>query len=119
MNAIIDRLWEKDEPSLFITKEQYVKSLEGWGVVTAEHNRQTAFVALVKGPEFHFKSFGTGTALSLRMIRTFLGKIIAQHGYAQTRTPKEDARQHRFNRRIGFVAVGEDEFYVIYRIERI
>ncbi len=120
MNAIVQRLWEKDEPLLFISKEQYVKSLEGWEIVAVPGaGGEFAFVALVNGPEFHFQSFGTKAPLTRKTIHTFLARIIQQNGYAQTRTPKDDSRQHRFNRLLGFVVVGEDEYDVIYRIERI
>ncbi len=120
MNAIVQRLWEKDEPLLFISKEEYVKSLEGWEIVAVPGaDGEFAFVALVNGPEFHFQSFGTKAPLTMKAIRGFLTKIIGQHGFAQTRTPKDDERQHRFNRLVGFVAVGEDEFDTIFRIQKV
>jgi hypothetical protein len=114
-----DRLWEKAEPVLYITKEEFLKSLEGSYIEPIEIDGELAFATLQKGPLFHFHSFGTKRQISLKMIRAFLQKIIDQYGYAETRTPKDDERQHRFNTILGFKQVGEDEFDTHFRIERL
>jgi hypothetical protein len=114
-DQILNRLWNDDEPLLFITKEQYLESLESWDIVTYGES----FVALVKGPSFHFHSFAQGDRLPLRVIKNFLQNLINEHGHAETRTPHEYEKQHRFNRLLGFKECGRDEFDVIYRIERI
>lgn len=116
---IRDRLWEQAEPHLFIAKDEFLKNLDGWEIKPVEVDGELAFATLVKGPAFHFQSFGTRHPISLRMIKEFLRTLIDQHGYATTKTPKEDTRQHRFNRLLGFQAVGEDEFDIHYRIEKI
>jgi hypothetical protein len=85
---IIDALWAQIEPVVYITREQFASGLEQWDVepvlVTPEgvlgHVGELAFVALTKGPEFHFASFGTGAAISLRMIRARLAQIIERRG---------------------------------------
>lgn len=118
MNAIIDRLWEKDEPFIFVTKEQYAKNLEGWDIQTHVVDGELIFVALVKGPVFHFQSMGTGRPVTMKVFRNFLQPIIDTHGYAETHAPHEDERQRRFNLLVGFVEVGRDEFDAIFRIER-
>lgn len=117
--AVIDALWAQIEPTVFITREQYVGELDGWDIEAVHIAGRLAFAVLSRGPEFHFASFGTGAPISLRMIRERLGPLIERHGYVTTRTPKAGAdRQHRFNRLLGFKAVGEDEFFTTYRKDR-
>lgn len=117
-SEIVDRLWAVAEPNVFISKECFVNNLDGWEIEPVHIEGELAFATLTNGAAFHFQSFGTGKRISLSMIRDFLEKIIAVHGYATTKTPKEDARQHRFNLRFGFVVIGEDEYDIHYRIEQ-
>jgi hypothetical protein len=116
---VIDKLWEKAEPTLFISKEQFIASLDGWTIEGLEIDGELAFVGMQKGPEFHFQNFGAKHRITMKMAKAYLQPLITQYGYVMTRTPKDDARQHRFNRRFGFEITGEDEFDVHYRLERI
>ncbi len=116
---MLDLLWEHRHPLLFVSKEVFAKALEGWDIRPVEIAGVLAFITLQNGPDFHFQSLGTGHQLSRAMILTFVQAIIDQHGYATTKTPKEAQRQHRFNRLFGFEVVGEDEFDIHYRIERL
>jgi hypothetical protein len=116
---VVDRLWDQVEPTVFITREQFVAGLVGWDIEAVLIDGRLAFAVLVKGPEFHFASFDSGTAISRAMIRQRLDPIIERHGFVVTRTPKEGAdRQHRFNKAFGFRAIGEDEFFITYRMDR-
>lgn len=117
--AVHDRLWAEAEPNFFGTRDDFAKQWEGWETVTVDEGGQAAFVALVKGPIFHFHSFRTGQHLSLARIKAFLQSLIDRYGYAETRTPITDGRQQRFNRRIGFVETGRDEYDVIYKIKSV
>lgn len=115
---IIDRLWVQVEPFVFITRMEYEQRLEGWTILTEEMKNKLAFVALINGPEFHMISFGTGAPINRKLIRETLTPILEEHGYVLTQTPKEGfARQHRFNRAFGFHPIGEDEFFIKYRLE--
>ena len=114
----IDKLFA-DTP-LFITRAQFEQSLEGWTldpVLRADGSIGIIFVS--NGPEFHFQKFGTDIQASRDILNKYPGEIIAQHGYAMTKTPKADTRQARFNRRLGFFVVGEDEFDLHMRIEKL
>ena len=113
---LLDVVWAKAEPHVYCSKEEFAANLEGWDV---EFSQGNAFFALVRGPEFHFESTGKGVPLTLKTIRSFLQKIIDKEGYALTRTPHDDERQHRFNRLLGFEKIGQNEFDVVYRIERV
>jgi len=117
--SLQDILWEKAQEQLYISKEEYLTSLEGWDIVPHYVDKELAWVTLQKGPLFHFHSVGQTRALPARRLRAFLQSIIDAHGYAETRTPKDDERQHRFNRIYGFKVVGEDEFDTHFRIERL
>ena len=110
---IEDRLWALDEPNVYITKEQYMAALDGWKI--EEH---VAGAVLTKGPELHFKTFGN-VGITRADIRRYLQPLLDAYGYVITRTPKDDYRQQRFNRVIGFVDVGEDEFYTQFKMEHL
>jgi hypothetical protein len=56
---------------------------------------------------------------SQKVVRDVLQKQFDAYGNVTTRTPKHETRQHRFNRAIGFVATGEDEYDVFYKLDRI
>lgn len=116
---IADLLWKDASEILFISKDEFLRGLEGWEVEPVEFEGKPAFAVLTKGPEFHFQSFGTGQPISMKMIRERLQKIIDAHGYALTRTPKIDVRQHVFNLAFGFTLVGQDEYDRHYRIETL
>lgn len=111
----IEILWRNIEPDVFISREQFIEGLADWKLVwiTPYH------VALVRGPEFHYSPIEDNKALSMRAIRGFLDSIIAKEGYALTRTAKDDARQQRFNKLLGFKLIGEDEFFIHFRIEKV
>ena len=119
MTALEDRLWEKSEPFLYIGKDEFLKWLDGWDIQPVEIDSELSFVTLQKGPLFHFQSFETRRPISPKLIRAFLQKIIDQYGYAETRTPKADHRQHRFNQAYGFKIVGEDGLDTHFRIDRL
>lgn len=113
---IIGRLWQ-DSP-LFLTREEFQKTLDGWTIDPVEVDGRTIGVFLVKGPEFHFSKFDE-TPATRAMLRKYPGSLIERYGYALTSTPKEDARQRRFNERLGFYQIMEDEYDIHYKIDRI
>ena len=119
MSEVIDLLWAEIEPIAFITREHFERGLAAWDIETVEDDAgRLAFAAMTQGPEFHFASFNTGKAISLAMIRERLAPIMDRFGYVTTRTPIEGAnRQHRFNKILGFKEIGQDEFFVTYRME--
>ena len=116
---VIELLWRQAEPDVFITREEFVQGLEGWEIepVLVDGEIMGAFVT--KGPALHFSIFHATRPITMKTIRPRLEAIIAEHGFVTTRTPKDAVRQHRFNRLMGFTPVGEDEFFVHYRLEAI
>lgn len=116
---VADALWAQLEPTVYITRDQFMRGLAEWEIQTVEIDGRPAFITLTKGPEFHFTSLDTKSSVTLGLIRSLLAPILERHGCVTTRTPKEGAdRQHRFNRAFGFREVGEDEFFVHYRKDR-
>lgn len=115
---IVDRLWAQIESVVFITRDQFARGLERWEIEPVEIGGELAFVGLTQGPEFHFASFDTGARITSEMIRSRLTAIMDRHGFVTTTTPKDEPRQHRLNRRLGFVATGENEFFVSYRLDK-
>ena len=117
-DEIIDALWKPIEPTVYITRDQFMRGLAEWDIHMVTINDHPSFITMTRGTEFHFTSLGTGAPITLAMIRGVLEPIIAAHGCVTTRTPKEGAdRQHRFNRILGFRVVGEDEFHTHYRLD--
>lgn len=114
-----EALWKKAEPVVFVTREQFLKGLEGWAIEPVEYGGEIGAVVISKGPEMHFQIIGSGNPIPRRIVHAVMQKIIDQHGFALTRTPKEDARQHRFNALIGFKAVGEDAYDIHYRMDAL
>lgn len=119
MQSLTDLLWQKAEPVLFISKDEYLKTLAEWVVKAVHVDGELAWITVQKGPEFHFQNVGQTRVMPIRLIREFLQGIIDEHGHAITRTPIEDVRQQRFNERFGFQRIGQDQFDFIYRIERL
>ena len=119
MKTIEDQLWEKACEKLFISTDDFLKSIDGWKIETREIDGAPAIVTLTKGPEFHFMSLETGKPFTRKFVRSCIQPIIDKYGYATTKTPKEELRQQRFNRCVGFKVVGEDEYDVHFRIENL
>ena len=115
---LIDRLWEKASTVLFVTKEQFVASLDGWEIEPIEIDGVVAFAILTKGPELHYDSFGTGHPIPLKLFAKRIWGVVDKYGYLITRTPKEDIRQQKINLRFGCVVTGEDEYDIHFRLER-
>lgn len=118
MTEVVDALWAQIELIVFITREQFTRALSEWEIEPVEIDGRLAFAAITKGPEFHFASFDTGASISLAMIRARIEPILDRHGFVTTRTPRSEARQHRFNKRFGFRITGADEFFTHFRMDR-
>lgn len=116
---ILDKIWDHVKDDLYVTKEQFVKSLDGYAIVPEYVEGVLVGVVIHKGPSFHFMLFGTKWKLTKSMMAKWPGCLIDQYGYAETFTPIEDTRQQRFNTRVGFVETKRDEQYVHYKIERV
>lgn len=116
---VVDALWAKIEPVAFITREEFASGLDQWEVeVLRTPDGEIGLVAMTQGSEFHLESFGAGIPITPRMIRERLTPIMRGHGCVTTRTPHGAERQHRFNKAFGFQVVGEDEFFIFYRLEK-
>ena len=116
-SEIIERLW-KDSP-LFLSLEEFTKGLQGWQLDPIQGPQGVAGVVVHKGPDFHFAKFDPLFQVGRDILKRYPGELIARYGYAQTKTPIEDERQARFNRRLGFVEVSRDDFDITFRIHRM
>jgi hypothetical protein len=118
-DQVIDALWAlAPAEHVMLGRENFAAALDGWDLMPVEIGGLTAFVILTKGPLIHFRSLGTRRPALHWRIRAILAPIIAAHGYVETDTPRDDARQIRFNQRIGFAKVGEDDAHVHFRMTR-
>lgn len=116
---LVDRLWEKAEPMAFIPKKDFVKALKNWDIRPIVEDGVLIAIVGEDGPHMHFETTGSGKPIPRRVVIDILQRIIDRHGYAVTKTPKEEERQHRFNRLIGFEVTGEDEYDVHYKITQV
>ena len=116
--AMIDLLWQHRPELLFVTKEQFAAALDGWEIDPRKVDGEIAFVWLSKGPELHFVCTATGKSMPKAMLRDVLQGVLDRHGYVVVKTPKDDARQQRFNRTVGFRQIGEDEYDVHLRLDK-
>jgi len=107
-----------EQSPLYLTREQFDKTLDGWDFDIVEANGAISMVFVSKGPEFHFAKFDD-TPASRGHLKKYPGSLIEKYGYAVTHTPKTDARQQRFNERLGFYKTGEDEYDIHYRIDSL
>jgi hypothetical protein len=112
---LIDRLWS-DSP-LFLSREEFARTLDGWELEPVMQDGKLAVIFVTKGPEFHFAKLDPAYQCTREILRRFPGEVIERHGYALTKTPKDDLRQMRFNQRLGFYRIGEDEYDIHLRID--
>lgn len=116
---IIERIWVHTEPSVYISRNEFLAGLAGWDIRSIGIDGEIAGATLTKGPEFHFVSFGLHKVFPPMLIKECLQPIIDEHGFVLTKTPKDDARQCRFNIRIGFRRQSEDEYYTYFRMTQL
>lgn len=114
---LIAALW-KDSP-LFLTLEEFTRGLEGWQLDPIPGPQGVAGVVVHKGPHFHFAKFDPSFQVGRDILKRYPGELIARYGYAETKTPIDDARQQKFNQRLGFFVTGQDEFDLHMRIEKL
>lgn len=85
-------------------------ALAGWSIKVAQRSGvDVAFVATL-GPEIHFVSLVGPRAMSRKNIAQFLGAVIAEHGYATTRTSLAEA-DHKLREHLGFMPMWQDQNY--------
>ena len=117
--TILERLWLENEEALYITKQEFMAGFVDWDIAPHYAGDVMVGTTMSKGSEFHFARFTGDWTLTRADIRRYLEPILAQYGCVTTRTPKEDVRQSRFNKILGFVPTGEDEFFTHYRLEQL
>lgn len=117
MAAIEDLIWEQASQFLFMPKEQYLEELRTYEIEPVNRDGLLLGAVLRKGPELHFVTF-KAAPIPRATVRQALAPQFERYGYVVTKTPKVDARQHRFNRVVGFRPVGEDAWNVHYELRR-
>lgn len=119
MNEFVAILWEQMKDKLYMTPEQFAAGYEGCEFDAWRRPDGSIYLLfIVRGPEFHFVKFGDEPA-DRAILDKYPGALIDRYGYAQTKTPKDDTRQQRFNERLGFYRTGEDDLDIHYRIDHL
>ncbi len=116
---IAEKIWSQVEGGLFVSRKEFLSSLDDWQITLQEIAGEIAGATLNRGPEFHFVSFGMRKMVPPGLMKACLQPIIDKHGFVLTKTPKEDVRQHRFNLLIGFSVESTDDYFTYFRMERL
>lgn len=113
--------WRAVEPYLYdVSREEYLAGLDaGWTLTPHERAGVLLGVVVSKGDEMHFVTTGARWALTRDDICHYLQPILKQYGRVVTSTMIDDVRQQRFNRLIGFVETGRDEFFVNFELRAL
>lgn len=125
MQDLLELTWESFNKTqevnfTFVTKAQFFDSIKDHTLETINHPDGTpAVIFIIKSASFHFIKLDNKFQASRAVLRLYPGSLIKQFGYAETSTPINDARQHRFNKLIGFIETHRDSNYVFYRIEKL
>jgi len=115
----MEKIWLQTEPTVFLSRREFYASLDGWEITPREIDGEIIGATVRNGPHFHFITFGHRKVLPASLITACLQPIIDEYGFVQTRTPKDDVRQRRFNLLVGFDVQGSDEYYTYFRLERL
>jgi len=115
---IPEALWRKASEQLYCSRDAFLAHLAEWKMTVLHVDNAPAFVVLEKGNEFHVDSLGTGKPFPMKAFLREVYRIAGEHGHAITRTPKDTDKQHDVNARLGWTQVGEDDFDIIYRVEK-
>jgi hypothetical protein len=116
---LLDKIWSAVEPGVYISRREFMTSLEGWDVVPREIDGEIIGATLTSGAEFHFVTFGPRKAFTRALVIDCVQPIIDRYGFVRTRTPLDDARQRRFNLLVGFKVESTDEYFTHFRMERL
>lgn len=118
-SEIIDAIWKETEHKVFISKCEFVATLDGWDLVTKEIDGKVVGATLTNGPEFHFITFGPKKPFTRAFMAECVQPIIDKYGFVRTKTPTDDTRQRRFNLLVGFKLETTDEYFTHYRMEKL
>lgn len=115
--SLVDLLWDKACENLYISREEFERSLDGWSIKPILLEGEEIGAALRRGTEFHFALFKKRVIPRSLVVKVFMPQL-DEFGYLTTRTPRHEERQQRFNERFGFVQVGGDDLDIYYRLDR-
>ena len=116
-SELMDRIWEVVGPTMYLSREHWESCWDGWTIEGHELDGALAYATLINGPEFHFVVLREHNRGTPGIIRSHLKPLLERYGHVVTRTPKNETRQLRFNRAVGFRETGEDEFFLHLRLE--
>ncbi len=117
--AAIDTFWDCVKDKVYIDKETFIRNLYGYTLTEFANDEGVYLIIVEKGPHFHFITTGVKWKLNKEILQKYPGSLIEEFGFAETKTPIEDTRQQRFNKRLGFIETGRDQTYVYYRIHKM
>lgn len=99
-----------------LAKQDILKYLEDWSVISVEADGQHAATVIAKGSEVHI-AVAVGykpKACQRRAIKSFLQPLFNQYGFVTTRIPHHRLAQKRFVERVGFKPTWKDDNFEYY-----
>lgn len=106
------------EVTFGLDRGSVLESMLDWRFLPMYVDGRVCFALMVRGPEFHVLSLRTGAPFPMKLFRSMLDDLVQECGYACTRTPLHEAKQHRVNAMLGLKIVKTDELDVYYRLDR-
>lgn len=99
-----------------LAKQDIIKYLEDWSVISVEADGQHAATVIAKGSEVHI-AVAVGykpKACQRRAIKSFLQPLFNQYGFVTTRIPHHRLAQKKFVERVGFKPTWKDDNFEYY-----
>jgi hypothetical protein len=113
-----DLIWASVNDMLFCTKEEFLATLDESTVWPLIKDGVLLALRISDGPELHIVTTKT-RQFTMGDVREMLRPLIEKYSYATTCISRRDKRQQRFVERIGFRRIKEDDYDVIYFIDKL
>jgi len=109
----IDLFWNDAKPSIFCSKEEFVRAMSGVEFLMWQEDGAMAVI----NNEVHVVGTRRGW-ITRRAIRQVFVPLLRERGVLTTRVARNNVQSCRFVERMGFKKCGENQLDYIYRIER-
>jgi hypothetical protein len=122
MNAQAIEIVRDHLRELGIPPAQIAQTLSQWMVASCYAGDELVAATMTSGTEIHLvlapEHRGKGT-ITRKQIRSVLGPMLEQYGYATSRAAKDSARDRLFLDRLGFYPTWSDDKFVYYMMTQL
>lgn len=116
--ALLEPIVASIRQGLPLAKQDILKYLEDWDLITVEMDGQHAATVIAKGTEIHIAAVEgyKPKACQRRAIKDFLRPLFDRHEFLTTRVPHHRLKQKKFVQRVGFKPTWKDENFEYYML---